>query len=178
MLNETPIDYVIFGNHEDDLEHVHVCQRNKDYKGTWLNSNMQEHEMFKAGYQKATDIITVTSPDGSNSRYFSHSLFSFHFPYLCRSVGLLAVLSDSPGLYKKNAFAGAKIEDPYDTIEKYKNILEKESKVDLVIPLCHLYVPQVRFHSFTLFYTVLHSFTQFYTVLQFCPICTGFSCTL
>ena len=29
MLNETPIDYVTFGNHEDDIEHKYVCQRNR-----------------------------------------------------------------------------------------------------------------------------------------------------
>lgn len=29
MLNETPIDYVTFGNHEDDLPHKYVCQRTK-----------------------------------------------------------------------------------------------------------------------------------------------------
>jgi hypothetical protein len=45
-------------------------------------------------------------------------------------------------LYKLNAFAGAKIEDPYETIAKYKTYLEQEEKADLVIPLCHLYVPQ------------------------------------
>lgn len=68
MLNETPIDMVTFGNHEDDLEHEYVCQRVKDYKGVWVNSNMQEHEMFKAGYQKATEVVKVSSPDGSNQR--------------------------------------------------------------------------------------------------------------
>eukprot|EP01127_Copromyxa_protea_P010652 TRINITY_DN2610_c0_g1_i1.p1 TRINITY_DN2610_c0_g1~~TRINITY_DN2610_c0_g1_i1.p1 ORF type:complete len:455 (+),score=64.78 TRINITY_DN2610_c0_g1_i1:720-2084(+) len=97
-----------------------------EYKGVWLNSNMQEHEMFQAGFQKATEVISITSEDGANQR----------------KIGLLAVLSDAPGLYKKNAFNGAKIEDPYETIAKYKDILEKEEKVDLVIPLCHLYVPQ------------------------------------
>jgi 2',3'-cyclic-nucleotide 2'-phosphodiesterase (5'-nucleotidase family) len=86
MLNETPIgllgwvggwgwvlnlnltDYVTFGNHEDDLEHEHVCQRVRDYIGVWINSNMQEHEMFKAGFQKATEMIKITSPDGTNNR--------------------------------------------------------------------------------------------------------------
>jgi 2',3'-cyclic-nucleotide 2'-phosphodiesterase (5'-nucleotidase family)/Ca2+-binding EF-hand superfamily protein len=125
MLNTTPIDYVIFGNHEDDIEHKFVCQRIAEYKGTWINTNMQSHEMFEK-YQKAFDIITVTSPDGSNSK----------------RIGLIGVLSNTPALYRKNAFGGAVIEDPYEAMAKYKRILEEEHKVDLVIPLCHLYEPQ------------------------------------
>lgn len=100
---------------------------------------MQDHEVFKAGLQKATEIIKVSSSDGSNQRL----VVSFDLSLMVsRSIGFLAVLSDSAGLYKKNAFNGAKIEDPYEAIAKYKDILEKEERADLVIPLEHLYVPQ------------------------------------
>ena len=47
MLNKTPIDYVIWGNHEHDMSHSDVMQREKEYKGVWINSNMQSHESFK-----------------------------------------------------------------------------------------------------------------------------------
>jgi 2',3'-cyclic-nucleotide 2'-phosphodiesterase (5'-nucleotidase family) len=47
VINSTPVDYVIFGNHEDDLEARYVNQRIKDYKGKWINTNMQDHAMFE-----------------------------------------------------------------------------------------------------------------------------------
>lgn len=124
MLNETPIDYVIFGNHEDDLEHEYTCQRIKEFKGTWINTNMQDHEVFD--HQTPYEIITITNEDDSQTV----------------KIGLIGVLSDSPSLYRKGCFGGATIKDPYDTMEEYKEKLEKEEGVNIVIPLCHLYVPQ------------------------------------
>ena len=47
MLNKTPIDYLIWGNHEHDMDHADVMNREKEYKGIWINSNMQSHESFK-----------------------------------------------------------------------------------------------------------------------------------
>jgi len=59
-----------------------------------------------------------------------------------RRLGMIGVLSDSKSLYAKNAFGGATITDPWEALKKYKKILEEDEKVDLVLPLCHLYVPQ------------------------------------
>ena len=47
MLNKTPIDYLTWGNHEHDLDHADVMKREKEYKGVWVNSNMQSHESFR-----------------------------------------------------------------------------------------------------------------------------------
>jgi 2',3'-cyclic-nucleotide 2'-phosphodiesterase (5'-nucleotidase family) len=124
MLNETPIDMVIFGNHEDDLKHEFVVQRAAEYNGVWINSNMQTHDSFKSGHMVATHIVELGSQDHS------------------RKVGFVGVLSNDPVLYRKNAFGGAKIDCPYETMRLYKAKLETEDKVDLVVPLCHLYVPQ------------------------------------
>ena len=44
MLNKTPIDFLIWGNHEHDLAHADVLAREKEYEG--VNSNMQTHESF------------------------------------------------------------------------------------------------------------------------------------
>ncbi|KAL0485283.1 calcium-binding protein [Acrasis kona] len=126
MLNSTPIDIVIFGNHEDDIEHRFVCKRVEDYKGIWINTNMQSYEMMHL--QVPYHIVEVVSKNGSQKR----------------KIGFIGVLSDSSGLYRANAFNGAKIEDPHETIAKYKKKLEEEEHCDLVIPLCHLYVPQDR----------------------------------
>eukprot|EP00930_Biecheleria_cincta_P021287 TRINITY_DN15817_c0_g1_i3.p1 TRINITY_DN15817_c0_g1~~TRINITY_DN15817_c0_g1_i3.p1 ORF type:complete len:670 (+),score=106.48 TRINITY_DN15817_c0_g1_i3:85-2094(+) len=127
ILNSVPIDYVTWGNHEADLSHDDVMDRVEEYKGTWINTNMQSHESFETcACQKASEVIEVRSADGSNAR----------------KVGLVAVLSDEPNLYKPGAFGGAKIEDPWDTLRTYKHLLEQEQRCDLVLPLCHLYETQ------------------------------------
>lgn len=47
MLNKTPIDYVIWGNHEHDMAHEDVMNREKEYEGVWINSNMTSHQSFE-----------------------------------------------------------------------------------------------------------------------------------
>ena len=56
MLNKTPIDYVIWGNHEHDLAHEDVMKREKEYQGVWINSNMTSHESFKDSKCQASNI--------------------------------------------------------------------------------------------------------------------------
>jgi len=127
MLNATPIDYLTWGNHEDDVGHAAVMRREREYQGRWINTNMQSHESFKnSKCQVDAEVIEISSPDGTNKR----------------RIGLIGVLSSSPSLYKPGAFGGATIEDPWETMRVYKEKLEKERGCDLVIPLCHLYEPQ------------------------------------
>lgn len=128
MIKRTPIDYLTWGNHEAGLPHKEVCKRCEEYAaagGVWINSNMQSYEMMHL--QKPYEIITVESADGSQTR----------------RIGLIAVLTDDWHLYKKfkppGAFNGAKIECPWETLRKYKKILEEDEQCDLVIPLQHLY---------------------------------------
>ena len=124
ILNKTPIDYVIWGNHEHDLEHEEVMKREKEYKGIWINSNMKSHESFegsKCQFDRA--IIDVSSPDGSNNR----------------KLGMLGVLSSSESLYKPGAFGGATIDDPWECMKEYNGKLKNEDGCDMVLPLCHLY---------------------------------------
>jgi hypothetical protein len=126
MLNSVPIDYLTFGNHEHDLAHEDMLEREREYSGTWINSNMQSHQSFKdSPSQVATSTIEVRSADGSN----------------VRRVGMLSALTNHPSLYKPGAFGGAHIEDPWDTMDLYKQQLEGEG-VDFVLPLCHLYEPE------------------------------------
>ena len=124
ILNKTPIDYVIWGNHEHDLEHEEVMKREKEYKGIWINSNMKSHESFESSKcQVDRAIIDVSSPDGSNNR----------------KLGMLGVLSSSESLYKPGAFGGATIDDPWECMKEYNEKLKKEDGCDMVLPLCHLY---------------------------------------
>ena len=85
---------------------------------------MKSHEAMP--HQVDKDIVAATSADGTHTR----------------TIGLISLLTDQPGLYRPNAFGGAKIDDPWITARKYVNVLEKQDKVDLVVPLCHLYEPQ------------------------------------
>ena len=124
ILNKTPIDYVIWGNHEHDLEHAEVMKREKEYKGIWINSNMKSHESFEGSKcQVDRALVDVTSPDGSNSR----------------KLGMIGVLSSSESLYKPDAFGGAVIDDPWECMKEYNEILKNQDGCDMVLPLCHLY---------------------------------------
>jgi 2',3'-cyclic-nucleotide 2'-phosphodiesterase (5'-nucleotidase family) len=127
-LAKTPIDYLTWGNHEADIDHRTVCRHVKKFPGIWLNSNMQGHDAMR--YQKPYEIIEISSPDGTN----------------VRKIGLVAVLSNDPKLYSHfkppGAFGGAKIDDPWETLRKYKKVLEEEEGCDMVLPLEHLYVPE------------------------------------
>ena len=60
VLNATPIDYVIWGNHEHDLEHEEVMKREKEYKGVWINSNMKDHQSFaNSGASTIKNLIQI-----------------------------------------------------------------------------------------------------------------------
>jgi len=127
MCNGTPIDYLIWGNHEDDVGHADLMKREREYKGVWINTNMQSHESFKGSTcQVDVEVLEVVSRDGLNKR----------------KIGLMGVLSNSPSLYRPGAFGGAEIEDPWETMATYKQKLEQERGCDIVVPLCHLYEPQ------------------------------------
>lgn len=128
-INETPIDYLTWGNHEADIPHKDVCKHVKHYKGTFINSNMQSHDSMAYDCSVPYEVIEITSQDGKHSR----------------KIGLIAVLSNDPKLYshfKEPAFGGATIEDPWETLAHYKKVLEIEHGCDMVIPLEHMYVPE------------------------------------
>lgn len=126
-LQNIPMDYLTWGNHEADIDHPTVCQHVRNFNGKWINSNMINHEAMDC--QQEFDVVEITSPDGTNTR----------------KVGLCAVLSDDEALYshfkQPGAFGGAKITDPWQALKKYKTILEEEEGCDMVLPLQHLYVP-------------------------------------
>eukprot|EP00977_Amphora_coffeiformis_P029654 scaffold42138_cov229-Amphora_coffeaeformis.AAC.1 len=90
---------------------------------------MPHHDAMR--YQIPYEVVEITSGDERQTR----------------RVGLVAVLSNDPKLYahfkKPGAFGGATIEDPWETLAKYKELLEGEfEECDLVIPIEHLYVPE------------------------------------
>ena len=58
-IQKTPIDYLTWGNHEADVDHQTVCKHVRDFKGIWLNTNMQDHA--EMANQKPYDVIEVRS---------------------------------------------------------------------------------------------------------------------
>lgn len=127
MLNATPIDYLTWGNHEDDVGDKNVMMREREYSGCWINTNMQSHASYKdSKCQVDVEVIELQSRDGSNRR----------------KVGMMGILSNSATLYRERAFGGATIEDPWQTMAIYSQRLQEERGCDLVLPLCHLYEPQ------------------------------------
>jgi 2',3'-cyclic-nucleotide 2'-phosphodiesterase (5'-nucleotidase family) len=124
-------DYITWGNHEADLPHKTTCKHVRAFVGTWLNSNMLDHEAMD--FQKEFDVVELCSLDGSNER----------------KVGLVALLSNDPKLYehfeaKGGAFGGATIDDPWETLAMLQSKLmapDSEYCCDTIIPLQHLYVP-------------------------------------
>lgn len=127
-LNKIPLEYITWGNHEADIDHKTVCKHVRNFKGVWLNSNMRDHEAMES--QKEFDIIELTSADGTHTR----------------RIGLVAVLSNDPALYAQfkdpGAFGGATLDDPWETLRRYKAMLEGEPyNCDVIVPLQHLYVP-------------------------------------
>ena len=71
---------------------------------------MTGHESFKNS-KSQTDkfVVELTSSNGEHKR----------------KVGMCAVLTSGPNLYKPTAFGGAKIEDPWETLKSYKEKFEK-----------------------------------------------------
>jgi 2',3'-cyclic-nucleotide 2'-phosphodiesterase (5'-nucleotidase family) len=120
MLNEVPVDYLTWGNHEKDLPHHHLLEREREFKGVWINTNMQSHESFQnSTCQVDFDVIKVRNGDH------------------VRKIALLGILTNSRSLYPPGSFNGAIIEDPWVTMSRYNDRLKHA--VDLVLPICHLY---------------------------------------
>jgi len=127
-LAKTPIDYLTWGNHEADVDHRTVCNHVRNFPGTWINSNMQDHEAMD--HQVPFEVIEVKSPDGTN----------------IRRIGLVAVLSDDKNLYSQfqapGAFGGATIRDPWECLKEYKEkLMAPPYNCDTILPLQHTYVP-------------------------------------
>lgn len=123
MMNAVPIDYLTWGNHEKDLPHAELMEREKEYEGIWINTNMQSHESFQnSTCQKDYDVINI--------EHNGHH----------RQIALLGILTDSPSLCPPGSFNGATIDDPWETMNRYN--MQLQSSVDLVLPLCHLYEAQ------------------------------------
>lgn len=122
-LNEVPIDYVMFGNHEFDLKTPQLQTRIKEYQGKWINSNVTCPQFVDRDGKPLPefDIIDVGG----------------------RKVALGAFLLDD-----MNQFAprnDLKISPPTDSILKtWEAIKSSGSTVDAFLPMLHLNIKEDR----------------------------------
>jgi len=58
-LNQVPIDYVMFGNHEFDLKPALLQKRLKEFKGTWVNSNVTSPTFMDKNGQPLPEYVMI-----------------------------------------------------------------------------------------------------------------------
>lgn len=84
-LNAIPVTHVCFGNHEQDVPPEALAARVRQFRGTWLNTNVP-------GYVPALPASQVLTVQGEGTRAVR--------------VGLVGVVTEEPTLYRPGAFGG------------------------------------------------------------------------
>ncbi len=87
-LNAIPITHVCFGNHEQDVPPEALAARVRQFRGTWLNTNVP-------GYEPALPAAQVVEVKGEGTRAVR--------------VGLVGVVTEDATLYRPGPFGGSAI---------------------------------------------------------------------
>lgn len=127
ILNRVGVQYVCFGNHEQDVPHTEMLQRIRESKFEWLATNMERLEM--SDDMKPLPTHKVLTVEGCNQK---------------RKVGLLGLNTNDAGLYLPNAWggAGAKVIDPIvDKAIEFRQKLLAEEGCDMIVPMTHQVMP-------------------------------------
>jgi 2',3'-cyclic-nucleotide 2'-phosphodiesterase (5'-nucleotidase family)/Ca2+-binding EF-hand superfamily protein len=127
MLNRVGVQYVCFGNHEQDVPHMEMLERVKESQFEWINTNMERLQVKKEMPPLPTHKVLTVNGGGQT-----------------RKVGLLGLLTDDPGLYLPTAWGGpgASIIDPIiDKATEYRTKLLQEHGCDVVVPMTHQVMP-------------------------------------
>lgn len=120
-LNSCGVQYVCFGNHEQDIPFPQILKRMEESNFLWINTNMPDYPIPK--HLQARMPKFVTFEIGSQSHR--------------RKIGLLGLNTDDAGLYQKTSFEGSCIHPVDTTADTYAKILYDQEKCDLVIPMTH-----------------------------------------
>jgi 2',3'-cyclic-nucleotide 2'-phosphodiesterase (5'-nucleotidase family) len=116
-LNHLGVTHVCFGNHEDDVDRHVLQQRLREFRGVWLSSNI-------FGFDPplpTRDVVVVRGPDGTEVR-----------------VGLVAVCTLDPALYRTPPFDAAPTISPADALERETSNLLHGDACHTVIAMTHL----------------------------------------
>ncbi|KAJ3070623.1 hypothetical protein HDU98_006352, partial [Podochytrium sp. JEL0797] len=124
VLNQTGIDFVCFGNHEDDIDFASLTSRIAQSEFKWVNTNMSGLQVEASMREKVPTYSVIEVP-----------------PVAGRSpskrVALLGLCTDDSKLYKPHHFGGAIMEPVNGTAIKYATEVLQSESIDLVIPMTH-----------------------------------------
>ncbi len=115
-IDAVPITHVCFGNHEQDVPYEALIARAKQFRGTWLNTNMPGF----AHPLPASQVVEVRAPNGRLIR-----------------VGLVGVVTEDPSLYPARAFAGNTLLPAHSAVLDAARQLVEVEGCACVIPLTH-----------------------------------------
>jgi len=122
-LNAIPITHVIFGNHEDDIPVAELAQRTREFRGTWLDTNVPGFEPPLP----ASQVLVVPHAGGRSVR-----------------VGLLGVVMADATVYRRPPFGGHPVEEANSAALREASRLMRDEGCACVIPLTHQPMPDDR----------------------------------
>jgi len=126
LLNRVGVEYVCFGNHEQDVPHAEMLERIRESKFEWLATNMERLEMAEDMKPLPTHKVIEVNAGGQT-----------------RKIGLIGLNTDDAGLYLKTSWGGqgAQVIDPIETkaIEYREKLLAEGC--DVVVPMTHQVMP-------------------------------------
>jgi len=131
IMNSIPVDAVCFGNHESDVPHPSLLSRIRQYKGTWLNSNMRSFNE-----EEGKNLPPGALPD--------NHLIELEGGRSVALIGLCCGGGSNVSLYRDGAFNGhaARITPVLDAVDDAAaRARAAYPNVDCVIPLTHQYMP-------------------------------------
>eukprot|EP01059_Diplonema_ambulator_P034956 TRINITY_DN8089_c0_g1_i3.p1 TRINITY_DN8089_c0_g1~~TRINITY_DN8089_c0_g1_i3.p1 ORF type:complete len:591 (+),score=233.91 TRINITY_DN8089_c0_g1_i3:50-1822(+) len=128
VLNKVGIEYVCFGNHENDVPYNEMLKRITESNFKWINSNMDMNLGEKV----------PALPWAVDGKLPAYEILEFGD----KKVALLGLLTGDPSLYPKTRFHGAEIAPIIDSAERLYN--ELREKVDMVLPMTHQGVEEDR----------------------------------
>lgn len=114
-MNAVPITHVIFGNHEDDIPFDALQERVREFRGTWLSTNL--------GFTPELPTTQILHLGGGGVRSLQ--------------VGLLGVVMDDPTIYRGKPFGGCRLLPANEVALCTAAHLVEVEKCACVIPFTH-----------------------------------------
>ncbi|ORY31575.1 Metallo-dependent phosphatase [Rhizoclosmatium globosum] len=121
VLNQVGIDYVCFGNHEDDVDFQALLSRLKQSQFKWVNTNMKGFPLPEDLVEQAPTFVQIDVP-------------ALDLKSKAKKVALLGLCTDDEHLYKPRHFGGATLEPVNATAIKFATT---EKNYDLIVPMTH-----------------------------------------
>ncbi len=115
-LNAIGVDYVIFGNHEDDVAPAELRMRIAQLRATWINTNVLGYAPDLPRHA----ILRVAQPGGRTIE-----------------VGLVGVVMSDPTVYRDKAFGGAGVLAANDSALTEAASLLADKRCACVVPMTH-----------------------------------------